>query len=162
MNLELALVDERALGYLLPFMERYHAFEELIISDAARREAVSPLLGESNLGRVWLVTHEGNYIGYIAICFCYSIEFGGRVAFIDEFYLDETSRGKGIGSKVLLLVLEEIRKFSVRALHLEVAKTNEKAIALYMRIGFRPRDRYDLYAYEVDPEPQGARATFVA
>jgi ribosomal protein S18 acetylase RimI-like enzyme len=148
----LTLSTTESAELLLPFVEKYHLFEGVEMTAEVRSKVIEPLLGESNYGRIWLVSYEAQCIGYLAVCFCYSIEFGGRDAFIDEFYLDESYRGKGIGTEVLKLAFGELKKLSVKALHLEVAKSNSKAIGLYRQIGFAPRDKYDLYTFELAAE----------
>ena len=59
-------------------------------------------------------------IGYIAVCYSYSIEFGGRDAFIDEFYIAAAERGKGIGGRVLKEIATLLQMRGVVAVHLEV------------------------------------------
>ena len=149
MNPTLSVSTTQSAEILLPLVEKYHLFEGVEMTTEMRSRVIQPLLGESSYGRIWLVSYQAHFIGYIAVCFCYSIEFCGRDAFIDEFYLEESYRGKGIGTEVLKLTLEEVKKLSVKALHLEVARSNSKAIGLYRRIGFLPRDKYDLYTFEL-------------
>jgi hypothetical protein len=62
-----------------------------------RRDSVGKLLHDKRLGEIWLVRKADSLIGYIAVCYSYSIEFGGRDAFIDEFYIVAAERGKGTG-----------------------------------------------------------------
>jgi ribosomal protein S18 acetylase RimI-like enzyme len=122
----------------------YHEFEGVDQDDETRRNTIAQLLLAPDLGPVWLIYDDGKLAGYIAICLGYSIEFGGRDGFVDEFYLFETFRGKGVGRAVLLQVLARLKEDDVRALHLEVARTNRKAIALYESEGFQMRDKYHL------------------
>jgi len=36
------------------------------------------------MGRVWLIQYQGQVIGYVILTLGYSLEYGGRDAFIDE------------------------------------------------------------------------------
>lgn len=94
-------LNESHLKALLPFVKEYHAFERIHMSDAGRREAVRPLLADARLGAVWAVAEAGEWAGYVALTHGYSIEFRGRDAFIDELYIREAFRGRGIGTRVL-------------------------------------------------------------
>ena len=142
-NVQLTTADAAHVELLLPLVREYHEFEHISMSDAYRKKALSPLLAEEcTYGRVWIIEVNSVAVGYIALCFGYSIELCGRDAFIDEFFLKEEFRGQGIGSRVLELVKQHARSFNIAALHLEVAKTNEKAKKLYTKSGFSPRDRY--------------------
>jgi hypothetical protein len=84
---------------LLPFMRDYYAFDGHAFDERKARSALITLLRDPNLGRVWLVLantdaadkHEKTErelpVGYIVLCFGYSLEWLGRDAFVDEFYL---------------------------------------------------------------------------
>lgn len=136
------------LEVLLPLVAGYHAFESLDLTDRQRREALAPLLApDSPLGHVWLVQAGREVVGYLAVCYGYSIEFAGRDAFIDEFYLVPDARGRGLGKALLKRVQDEVRAQGVVALHLEVDRTNARARRLYERSGFAARDRYHLMTW---------------
>jgi len=100
------------------------------------------LLRNRNLGEIWLVRNLNSNSGYIAVCYSYSIEFGGRDAFVDEFYIAAAERGKGIGARALKEIAALLRARGIVAVHLEVDGTNERARAAYARAGFSSRDKY--------------------
>jgi ribosomal protein S18 acetylase RimI-like enzyme len=130
------------LELLLPLVAAYHHFEDVQVSAGLRKNSVARLLGDRSLGEIWLIKTADRIVGYIAVCFSYSIEFGGRDAFIDEFFVEREYRGKGIGSKAIAHVTEWLRGHGFAALHLEVDSTNERATAAYERAGFAIRDKY--------------------
>lgn len=132
------------LELLLPFVRSYHQFEEIEMTDEARVAAVTPLLGDSSLGKVWLIQTAKVVVGYVAICYGYSIEFQGRDAFVDEFFLTESARGQGIGRQALKFVRAAAADMGIVALHLEVARSNTRARRFYETLGFTARDRYHL------------------
>ncbi len=127
---------------LLPLVADYHAFEDVETSAEQRRYSVAKLLGDQNLGEIYLVRNLDRLIGYIAVCYSYSIEFGGRDAFVDEFYVAAAERGKGIGGRVLKEIAALLRARGIVAVHLEVDGGNERARAAYARAGFSSRDKY--------------------
>lgn len=143
--------DERELDVVLAYVCAYHEFEDLRLSDRQRSSAIRPLLGESPFGRIFLICRGAEPIGYIAVCFGYSIEFQGRDAFIDEMFIGPEHRGKGYGREALALLGDEVRMLGVMALHLEVARDNERARASYRAAGFELRDKYALMSVVLDP-----------
>jgi ribosomal protein S18 acetylase RimI-like enzyme len=145
----LLVADRAQLDRLLPLVRDYHAFEEIERTDDERRKALAPLLGENPLGRIWLILEGGEPVGYIALCFGYSIEFGGRDAFVDEFFLAEAARGRGLGRQVLAEVRKSAAHHGIVALHLEVARSNTRARRFYEDLGFAARDRYHLMSCRV-------------
>lgn len=132
------------LACVVDLVRRYHEFEGIQRADVEPRAVLEPMLGGGEAGRIWLVELDGRVIGYAALGFGYSIELGGRDAFVDELFVVEEHRGKGVGGKVLEDLRSEARRLGVRALHLEVARDNERARRLYRRAGFASRDKYHL------------------
>ena len=125
---------------LLRFMRDYYAFDGHGFDEQKARGALEALLRDANLGSAWLILDGDAAVGYVVICFGYSLEWLGRDAFVDEFYLQEQYRGHGWGRKTMAFVEEEARKQGVRALHLEVVKGNEIALQLYRGLGFREHE----------------------
>ncbi len=132
------------LDLLLPLVAEYHVFESIVMSPDDRRRAVARLLDDPALGAVWFIVKDGSPIGYIALCYGYSIEFGGRDAFIDEFYILPGVRGQGFGKAAVDAVRAEAMADGVIALHLEVDHDNARARRLYEHMGFQPRTRFHL------------------
>lgn len=147
----LELAEPAQLEELLPLVAAYHAFEEVETSAEQRKSSVGKLLHDKSLGEIWLIRKVDGLIGYIAVCYSYSIEFGGRDAFIDEFYIDASERGMGIGGRVLKEIATLLRARGIVAVHLEVDGGNERARAAYARAGFSSRDKYHVMSLELEP-----------
>ncbi|WP_298805932.1 GNAT family N-acetyltransferase [uncultured Lentibacter sp.] len=109
-----------------------------------RRAALAPLLAGSPHGMIYLIGPRNAPVGYIVITLGYSIELGGIEGFIDEFFIREKVRGRGMGSETLSKLLPALKNHGVKALHLEVARDNGRAQSLYRRAGFEPRETYML------------------
>ena len=121
------------------------AAEMQLPSDAAHRDAaLGPLLDGSPHGAVYLIGPPMAPVGYIALSFGWSVEFGGLDAIIDEIYVRPGVRGRGMASEVLISLPKALAQAGVRALHLEVDREDEKTKRLYAKAGFATRDRYVL------------------
>jgi len=92
---------------------------------------------------------DGETAGYAVIAFGFSLEFGGRDAFLDELFIVEACRGQGIGSAALSAVCAWARHEGLCALHLEVERDNKAAKALYTRTGFEDRSHYNLMSLHI-------------
>ena len=150
MNIELKLAVPADLPRVLPLVSAYHAFEHIDSSAAERESAVGRLLADSSLGGIWLILESGALAGYIALCRGFSIEFNGFDAFVDEFYLEPGYRGRGIGRTALAAIGDEASKAGINALHLEVARDNDRARRLYSGAGFEAREKYVLMSAVLD------------
>ncbi|UJB70950.1 GNAT family N-acetyltransferase [Acaryochloris sp. 'Moss Beach'] len=149
-SLHFQVADDSHMAVLLPLVRAYHDFEQIVLSPQQRREALWPLLGpDSQFGRIWLIFTSQKVVGYVALCFGYSIELGGRDAFIDELFIIEEARGQGFGRQTLEFVIHQSASLKIAALHLEVARTNDRAKRLYLQAGFAARDRYHLMTFKV-------------
>lgn len=111
--------------------------------DSRVRGAVEKLLAHPEYGRVWLVREDGRTVGYAVMSFDYSLEYGGRNAWVDEIFIAKEARGRGLGERVLEFVEAAAREEGVTAIHLEVNPGN-KAIDLYRRLGFEEHERYPM------------------
>lgn len=127
---------------LLQFMREYYEFDHLPFDEQVARTALERMVGDDALGRIWLLRYADEPIGYLVLTLGYSLEYGGRDAFIDEVYLRSSHRGKGIGSAALAFVEEQCRRLGVRALHLEVERMNTNAYGVYHKFGFVDHDRF--------------------
>lgn len=145
MSAALHLAGPDDLDRLEPMVAAYHSFEGIATTEADRRAALSPLLdGTLPFGVAYLIGPRRSPVGYVVVSFGYCVELGGIDGFVDEFFIREKVRGRGIGAEVLGKLLPALSESGVRALHLEVARDNEAAQRLYRRAGFSMRDRFAL------------------
>lgn len=121
---------------LLEFMREYYAFDGHGFDRDKARVALTALLRDSDLGLAWLILDGDAAVGYVVLCFGYSLEWLGRDAFVDEFYLREEYRGRGWGRAAMEFVEEAARAVGIRTLHLEVVKENTTALHVYRKLGF--------------------------
>jgi len=106
------------------------------------RRAAEGLMANPELGGVWLIEVDSETAGYLCVTLCYSLEFDGRFALLDELYLEEAWRGKGIGAQAIAFATEWGRARALAAIRLEVAHANSRAIELYRHEGFKAHDRH--------------------
>lgn len=145
MKLDLRRAEHKDYESLQLLVEAYHQFEGVKLPDEKRNEAIRCLLQKDNhFGGIWLIKQDDLTLGYIAITLGFSLEMGGKDAFVDEFFLLESYRGHGFGKQVLLLAKEIVTGLGAQALHLEIDKRNSKLKQLYNDAGFTAREKYHL------------------
>lgn len=127
---------------LAELMQEFYIFEHLAFDERVARTALGQLLSDASLGRVWLIRHGEETIGYVVLTLGFSLEFQGRHAVVDELYIRPGYRGRGAGKRTLQFVEEACRSLGIAALRLEVERTNANAQAVYRKIGFKEHDRY--------------------
>lgn len=142
MSAALTLGKPEHLEKVVTLAAAFHAESGIEMSDEDRRAALGPLLDGLPYGVVYLIGPPRAPIGYVVICFSWSVEFGGLDAVIDELYIRPGVRGRGIATEALIAVPRALSEGGLRAIHLEVDRDNTKALRLYKRAGFAPREKY--------------------
>ncbi|MCB1021190.1 MAG: GNAT family N-acetyltransferase [Acidobacteria bacterium] len=137
MTIERALISD--LDGLLALMRQYYAYDRLEFDPERARSAMMQLLGTPEYGAVWLLRDGTRIAGYLALCLGYSLEAGGRDAFLDEVFVMEPFRNRGWGSKLVETAVEAAVAAGVYSVHLTVEQSNSQAMRLYRRHGFEPR-----------------------
>lgn len=123
-------------------VRQLYAHDHIVFDPARVRAALAALIGNSNLGRALVIEDAGQVVGYFLVTFGYSVEFGGRDAFLDELFVQPSHRGRGLGTQALSVAADVCRAAGVQALHLEVDRANTDAQRLYRAHGFVDHDRY--------------------
>lgn len=144
MSAALRLARPEDLDRLMGLVAAFHAEAGIKQDPDQRRDALTPLLEGIPHGCIYLIGPSRAPLGYIILTFGWSVEFGGMDGFVDEIYIRPAIRGRGIATEVLLDLPKALAGAGLTALHLEVDRTNEAAQKLYLRTGFKPRDRYML------------------
>jgi len=140
--LTLAKTDD--LDRLLPLVRAFHEEGAIDVLEEERIAGLTPLLEGSPYGGVWLIGPPRSPIGYVVVCFGWSVEFGGMDGFVDELYIRPSVRGRGIGTEVLINLPKQLAKNGLRAIHLEVSRVAVRTQEAYKRAGFKPRADYML------------------
>lgn len=94
----------------------------------------------SEHSRTFMVTAPDGVVGTISL---------GRDrprAGVYGFVIDSAHRGRGIGADVLRRSCQQLFDDGAKAINLEVAVENERALVLYRRLGFQPVTTEDYYA----------------
>lgn len=132
---------ERDVPALLPMMAAYYAQDGYPFDEATAGAALAALAADERLGWLWVLERTGRPAGYLAVTLGFSLEYGGRDAFVDELYLAPEARGRGLGRALLRRAERACRAAGVRALHLEVEPGRRAAQALYRKAGFVDQGR---------------------
>jgi GNAT superfamily N-acetyltransferase len=140
-NLDYRRLTRDCIPDALAMMSRFYTEERLQFHEERTRRALEEVLGAGDRGGWWFIVADGQVAGYFALTACFSLEFGGRFALLDEFFMLAEFRGGGIGALALDRVQEEAARMGVAAIRLEVDRSNTRLQAFYRRSGFAAHDR---------------------
>jgi ribosomal protein S18 acetylase RimI-like enzyme len=156
-TLELVPATKGDRATLLPLIAQLYAHEGIPFEQGRVGAALDPLLDTPDWGTAFLLQTPAptpgapaTLVGYSIVAYIYGLEFGGRVALIDELWLEPNWRGQGFGRQALAQIEQDCRDRAIVALRLEVGRTNHPARALYQRMGFQDLDR-DFWTKPLSP-----------
>ncbi len=99
----------------------------------------------------YMLEYEGRTAGYGLVQLSYSNEAGGMQMFLEELYIREGYRNKGLGKEFFERVYAS--RDDVVRYRLEVTAVNERAISLYKRLGYENLD-YVQMIKDIDKDHQ--------
>jgi GNAT superfamily N-acetyltransferase len=126
---------------LVGLMAEFYAESGYALDRAHAEAAFAALLRDPRLGRVWLIEQAGAEVGYLIVTFVYGMEYGGLMAVVDDFFVRPASRDAGLGAAALEAARAACLLLGVRALSVEVAGDNERALSVYRHAGFEMTER---------------------
>jgi GNAT superfamily N-acetyltransferase len=118
------------------FREHGIALDDRLIS-----AGINGHLSDEARGAVLLAREAGVFLGLAILALTWTVEHGGRVAWLEELYVVPSRRNGGIGKLLLDHALQTARSLGCRAVDLEVDVEHARAEHLYERAGFRRLQR---------------------
>jgi GNAT superfamily N-acetyltransferase len=142
MNALFQLISDQEIGVVLPLMREFYSQQHMQFDDTVAMAALKKLVSNASLGQMYLIFHGAELAGYFAITFCFSLEFHGKFALLDELYLREQFRRQKLGRSVMEFAERICRELHIKALRLEVGIGNTAAQSLYTKEGFSQEERH--------------------
>lgn len=126
---------------LLTLVREYYLYDQIGFKASRQSKALAELLLNPSLGCAWLMEDQGRAFGYAVLTFGYAIESGGRDAILDELYLREAYRGRGLGTQFLAFVESFCQEKGLAGLSLFVERKNLRAQSVYRKLNYVESDR---------------------
>ena len=136
------------ISIITQMMQDFYAIDNYPMDVEVAKTLFQEFISNEHLGKSWLMYSENEIVGYIILTFIFSFEYSGKIAFVDELFIKETARGKGIGKEAIQFIQAEVPKLSLKLLYLEVEPHNENAQKLYLAHDFELHNR-KLMKYKV-------------
>ena len=141
MEIKFKVATKSDIPEILKMMEDFNAIDNYPFDREVSKKNLNRFLADTSLGRIWMVEMGNSTAGYVVLTFGFSFEYQGRDGFIDELFIKENYRNKGIGKKTLDFISAESHKLHINVIHLEVESHNKNANILYLKSGFISNNR---------------------
>ena len=127
-------------------MQNFYAIDNYPIDIEVSKKLFHEFISNENLGKAFLIydsDEKGNseIVGYVILTFSFSFEYKGKIAFLDELYISEKFRGKGIGKQAMTFIKKQTTELNLKLIYLEVENHNVNAQKLYLANDFEIHNR---------------------
>lgn len=126
---------------IVDMMQTFYAIDQYPIDADHTVKMMEDFLEEDKRGGLWLIASGKTVCGYLVLTDIFSFEYGGWIGFVDELFVKDSFRGKGIGKKAIGFIQSEAQKRNLKILYLEVEPHNKTAQGLYLNQGFKQHKR---------------------
>lgn len=128
---------------VMEMMEVFYASEAVMTNGSREifQNDIAACLSDSPYLEGYVFTENGELQGYAMLAKSFSTEFGKPCIWIEDIYLKESYRGKGLGQAFFRFLEEQYPGVIFR---LEAEEENETAVALYRKQGFRNIPYYEM------------------
>jgi GNAT superfamily N-acetyltransferase len=149
----IATVTEADLDELLPLMRGYCEFYEVAPSDEALLAMSRKLIANPELEGMQLIARDegGTAVGFATIFWTWQTLSASRLGVMNDLFVAEGARGGGHADALIAECAARCRERGATDLAWQTARTNERAQAVYDRVGATRDDRWLDYSLTVEP-----------
>lgn len=135
MSLEIRKLREEDKELFLSFLHKFYHSEAVLhpTDSVLHLNIFKEIIRSDTYLLCYIFEYENQNAGYALLSKSFCPEVGGSIIWIEQLYINEEFRGKGIAKEFLSFIENE---FSPDRIRLEVEEDNEKAISLYKRNGY--------------------------
>ena len=141
MNITFRKFEEKDRDIFFSMVKKFYAPPAVLHfpSDEVMMSSFDAALEIPELVKGYIFECDDETAGYAVVSMKFETEVGGMAAWIEELFVEESFRSKGIGSTFFEHLKKELSG-RMKRIRLEVGDENDGAKKLYERIGFEPLD----------------------
>ncbi|RXE55588.1 GCN5 family acetyltransferase [Methanoculleus taiwanensis] len=140
-------LNERNFDEFTALVEALAEYEHLAPpDDAARERLLADALGEHPRYEAFIARTDGRAVGYATILFTYSTFLARPTLYLEDIFVLEAYRGKGIGKALFDLCRSLAEERGCGRIEWMVLTWNDPAIRFYEKCG---GERLDWYTYRL-------------
>jgi len=137
MAVEFGTATPKDLAQLVDLLAHLFAQEAEFHPDAAKQEsALKAILSNPAIGKLFVAREGRRIVAMASLLYTISTAEGGKAALFEDLVVHPEERKRGIGESLLKHVVEQARAEGVLRITLLTDMQNERAQAMYRRVGF--------------------------
>jgi GNAT superfamily N-acetyltransferase len=147
----ISTVAESDLPELLPLMRGYCDFYEVDPSDDALLAMSRELIADPEKEGVQLIARDdaGRAVGFATIFWSWSTLSASRIGVMNDLFVAASARGSGAAEALIAACAERCRDRGATSLDWQTARDNDRAQAVYERVGGRRDERWLDYSLSI-------------
>jgi GNAT superfamily N-acetyltransferase len=135
--MDIHTVGEPDIGELLPLMRAYCDFYGVAPADEDLLAMARALIADPQGEGVQILARadDGRAVGFATVFWSWSTLSAGRIGVMNDLFVDPAARGRGVAAALIAECVERCRARGAGSLGWQTAKDNQRAQALYERVG---------------------------
>ena len=125
---------------LVGLMKSFYAEAGYGLDESEASASFSSLLSHAALGGAWIALLGQRPVGHAVLTTRYTMEHGGLSGYVDDLFVENEHRQKGIASRLLQELETECLARGCKALIVEVGRNNPAGLAAYKKLGMKHVD----------------------
>ena len=145
-DFEIRQAEEEDAPQILELIKALAEFENLSDEVVATEELLKiKLFGKNSPAEVQIAYDKNKTLGFALYFRTFSTFLGRPGIYLEDLYVRESSRGKGVGEALLRRLAQRTREIGGGRLEWSVLNWNEAAIKFYQKIGASPLDEWTMF-----------------
>ena len=145
-DFEIRQAEEEDVPEILELIKALAEFENLSEEVVATEELLKiTLFGINSPAEVQIAYDKNKTLGFALYFRTFSTFLGRPGIFLEDLYVRENARGKGVGEALLRRLAQRTREIGGGRLEWAVLICNEPAIGFYQKMGAAPLDEWTTY-----------------
>ena len=145
-DFEIRQAEEEDVPEILELIKALAEFENLSDEVVATEELLKiTLFGINSPAEVQIAYDKKNTLGFALYFRSFSTFLGRPGIYLEDLYVRENARGKGVGEALLRRLAQRTREIGGGRLEWAVLNWNEPAIGFYQKMGAAPLDEWTTY-----------------
>lgn len=136
-SIKLTRVYSTEMDTLQEYIEALYRHDDDFEAMINIEEGVKSLLRNESLATPYFIKMGEERVGYVILTKYHSVEKGGVTIYIDELYVEDRFRKKGIGGKVMEEIMRLARTLGAKTLWAQTETYNKAAQSFFKGHGFK-------------------------
>jgi len=145
-DFEIRQAEEEDVPEILELIKALAEFENLSDEVVATEELLKiTLFGKNSPAEVQIAYDKNKTLGFALYFRTFSTFLGRPGIYLEDLYVRESARGKGVGEALLRRLAQRTREIGGGRLEWSVLNWNEAAIKFYKKMGASPLDEWTMF-----------------